>query len=151
AEEPPALLMLSATPYSLFTRRWEEEAGASHRSQFFELVEFLYGGDADARRKRSECEAAFLSLETELRKGQTCSDQAKTAKGQVEELLRPVMARTERASHQDGWVDFDTKEFPAPIIPGDLSVFKHLTGCFGDAHRAGAVPYWTSIPLPMQT
>ena len=62
--DPPALLLLSATPYRLFTRRWEEEAGTSHRSEFFELVEFLYGADMEAKRKRSQAEAAFSRLET---------------------------------------------------------------------------------------
>jgi hypothetical protein len=151
SDDPPALLLLSATPYRLFTRRWEEEAGPSHRSEFFELVEFLYGGDADARKKRGACEAAFLHLETELRKGQAGSDEAKTARRQVEALLCPIMSRTERASHHDGWDAFETRALRAPVASEDLSVFKHLTRCFDDVHRAGAVPYWTSIPLPMQT
>ena len=39
----------------------------------------MYGGDSDARKKRSECEAAFQRLETELRKGQAGSNEAKSA------------------------------------------------------------------------
>lgn len=148
---PPALLLLSATPYRLFTRRWEEEAGSSHRSEFFELVEFLYGGDAAAQQKRRQCENFFVQLESELRKGQPTSPEAKQARLKVEELLCPIVARTERASHEKGWDDFNTELVLAPIAPEDLSVFKHLSRSFDDAHRSSAVPFWTSIPLPMQT
>ena len=148
---PPALLLLSATPYRLFTRRWEEEAGFSHRSEFFELLEFLYGNDSAAVEKRKRCEHAFMELEAELRKGQPGSAEAKLARLKVEELLCPVVARTERASHDDGWDHFQTNCLAAPVATEDLAIFKHLSRSFDDAHRANAVPYWTSIPQPMQT
>lgn len=151
SDEPPALLLLSATPYRLFTRRWEEESGASHRAEFFELVEFLYGGDAEAKRKRKLAEEAFSKLETELRKGQPTSEEAQAARVEVESLLCPIISRTERASHDDGWDHFETQSVQAPVALEDLTVFKHLSRSFDDTHRPNAVPYWTSIPLPMQT
>lgn len=150
-ENPPALLMLSATPYRLFSRRWEDEGGTSHRSQFFELIEFLYGGDNRAKKKRGDSEVAFQALEGELRKGHTKSDGAKIARTQIEQLLRPIMARTERASHEDGWTELHTEQLPADLHGADMRVFKHLSDSFQPNHRASAVAYWTSIPLPMQT
>jgi len=120
--DPPALLLLSATPYRLFTRRWEEEAGPSHRSEFFELVEFLYGGDSAAQGKRKQCEDAFIQLETELRKGQPTSIGAEQACVQIEEQLCPIVARTERASHPEGWDYFHTEYLSAPIVTDDLSI-----------------------------
>lgn len=150
-DNPPALLLLSATPYRLFSRRWEDEAGSSHRSEFFELVEFLYGGDTAAKEKRKKCEDGFFALETELRKGCPKSHDATMARAEIEDLLRPIMARTERASHDDGWVELHTEKIPATISRQDLAVFKHLCDSFEDNHRSSAVPYWTSIPLPMQT
>ena len=151
AKEPPALLLLSATPYRVFTRRWEEETGPSHREEFFDLVEFLYGSDSDAKRRRGECEDAFLSLERELRKGRPVSPEATAARQAVEALLCPIIARTERASHENGWDHFHTQSLPAPIAGEDIGVFKHLSGSFAEDQRSSAVPYWTSIPLPMQT
>jgi hypothetical protein len=150
-QNPPALLLLSATPYRLFTRRWEEETGASHRNEFFDLIEFLYGSDSDAKRKRGECENAFVFLENELRKGRPMSPEAADARQAVEALLCPIIARTERASHENGWDHFLTESLPAPITREDITVFKHLSGSFTDDQRSSAVPYWTSIPLPMQT
>lgn len=155
-KSPPALLLLSATPYRLFTRRWEEEAGTSHRSEFFELIEVLFGGDGKgsdraAANKRNDCEDAFLQLESELRKGRPGSEESQGARRNIENLLCPIIARTERASHDDGWEEFRTEPLPTPIAAEDLLVFKHLNLCFDDAHRHSSVPYWTSIPLPMQT
>jgi len=151
SDEPPALLLLSATPYRLFSRRWEEESGTSHRAEFFELVEFLYGGDAEAKRKRKHAEVAFSRLEAELRKGHPTSVEAKAARNDVESLLCSIISRTERASHDDGWEHFETQSVQAPLASEDLTVFKHLSRSFDDTHRPHAVPYWTSIPLPMQT
>ncbi|QGM99979.1 helicase-related protein [Methylocystis parvus] len=151
SDDPPALLLLSATPYRLYARRWEEETGTSHRAEFFELVEFLYGGDAAAKRKRKQAEEAFSKLETELRKGQPTSAEARAARNEVESLLCPIVSRTERASHDDGWDHFETRPVQAPVAPEDLTVFKHLSRSLDDTHRPDAVPYWTSIPLPMQT
>lgn len=150
-EVPPSLLMLSATPYQLFSRRWEEESGTSHRSQFFELIEFLYGNQRLAKKKRSACEAAFQVLESELRKGEAASDRSSQARAGIERLLRPIMARTERASHPDGWTEFTTVPVASPIQSEDLRLFSHLSDSFAEHHRSSAVEYWTSIPLPMQT
>lgn len=148
---PPALLMLSATPYRLFSRRWEDEAGSSHRSEFFELIEFLYGGDARASKKRRECEQAFEQLEHELRKGEFGSDDTLAARRRVEDLLRPIMARTERASHPAGREEAHTELLSAEVAGDDLKVFKNLSDSLHERHRSGAVSYWSSIPLPMQS
>jgi len=151
SDSPPALLLLSATPYRLYSRRWEEETGATHRDEFFDLAEFLYGGDNEAKRKRKLAEDAFSKLEAELRKGQPTSAEAQAARNEVESLLCPIISRTERASHRDGWDHFETQPVPAPVADKDFAVFKHLSRSFNDTHRSSAVPYWTSIPLPMQT
>ena len=149
-EDPPSLLLLSATPYRLYSRRAEEASSSSHRVEFFELVEFLYGGTPQAKKKRQACEDAFATIETELRKGNPGSGTARKAKIRAEELLREVMVRTERASHP-GWEKEETCSLKAPVAAEDLIIFKHTSRSFSDSHRASAVPYWTSIPLPMQT
>lgn len=150
-ENPPALLLLSATPYRLYARRAEEAVGESNRGEFFELVEFLYGGTPQAWEKRAVCENAFAVLEGELRKGEPGSAAAQRARNDIEELLRKIMARTERASHSVGWEEHVTEALTAPIHTADLGVFKQTSRSFQEIHRASAVPYWTSIPLPMQS
>ena len=150
-KDPPALLLLSATPYRLYSRRAEAASSNSHRAEFFELVEFLYGGTPQAKEKRQACESAFTTIEAELRKGKPGSDAAHQARVRAEALLREVMVRTERSSHPIGLEEENTGSLPAPVTADDLIIFKHTSRSFSDRHRSLAVPFWTSIPLPMQT
>ncbi len=151
SQAPPALLLLSATPYRLYSRRVEEASGSSHHAEFFELVEFLFGGTSKAKKKRRSCEEAFATIESELRRGDPGSEAARTARLRAEELLRQVMVRTERSSHPLGRAEETTRPLESPITAEDLVIFKHMSRCFSDSHRSSAVPYWTSIPLPMQS
>jgi hypothetical protein len=157
---PPGLLLLSATPYRLFTRRWEDAQGSDHHAEFFDLIEFLYGGDETAKQKRAECEAGLAELQQELRRGQPNSEQANEIRIRVETLLHPIIARTERAaylvthhlitgSHEGTHEGF--YHLPAKLHPDDLKIYRHLSDSFADEHQASAVAYWTSIPLPIQT
>ena len=151
-ENPPALLLLSATPYRLYSTSAEEASGASHRPEFFHLIEFLYGNNDKAKAISSRCKDAFAKLETALRKSDQDTVEMLEAKKAVEQILRPVMARTERfnldtTSHDDR----ETELLLASVTAEDLTVFKHLHRSLDPDHRATAVPYWTSIPLPMQS
>ncbi len=150
-KQRPSLLLLSATPYRLYARRWEDETGTLHHAEFFQLVEFLYGNDTYAAQQRQSCETAFRRLADELRTGQPHSDVAHQARAEVEEILRPIIARTERASHAAGWIEQKTITLDAPLQTYDLEVFRHLSDSLQQQHRATAVHFWTSIPLPMQT
>lgn len=145
------LLLLSATPYRLYSSRWEDNNDQSHRSDFFNLVEFLYGGDESAAAFRRQCEQAFDQLEQELRLGRPDSDEAARARTDAELLLRPIMARTERADFDGGHVAYDTNELETILDPADLKVFRHLSLSLDPNHRTSAIPFWHSIPLPMQT
>jgi hypothetical protein len=148
---PPALLLLSATPYRLYSRRWEDAQGNSHHAEFFDLIEFLYGRGDLARQRRAECEASLTELEKELRRGYPDSQAAQTARDQVELILRPIIARTERASCLSRDADNRLVPLRAEIEPDDLKIYCHLSQSFSDHHRSSAVYFWTSIPLPMQT
>jgi hypothetical protein len=57
-----------------------------------------------------------VKLETELRKGQPTSAEVQAARNEVESLLCPIISRTERASHDDGWDHFETQ--PGQSIRG---------------------------------
>jgi hypothetical protein len=48
---PPAILLLSATPYRLSSTRWEETKGALAHTELLELIEFLAGHRARERAK----------------------------------------------------------------------------------------------------
>lgn len=148
-KSPPGLLLLSATPYRLYSSRWEDES-SSHHQEFFGLVEFLYGGGEVGSQKRSDCEAAFQKLQYELRKGLPNSEEAVASKRRIEALLRPIIARTERNLHDDDASANETQKISAKIKSEDLLIYKNLSISLASQHKSSAVPFWTSIPMPMQ-
>jgi hypothetical protein len=89
------LLLLSATPYTLYVRRGES---SSCHEEFYDLIAFLHG--SKGKEVRSECQSRFAQLEELIRKRKWASPDSRAIKDRLEELLTPVMARTERASHK---------------------------------------------------
>ncbi len=146
-----ALMLLSATPYRLFSRRHEDDTEQSHHSEFFKLLGFLSGNGERGKRIRNECREAFTALELSIRRGELDSESAQCARKRIQSLLRPLMSRTERASHDHGWDNARTESLSADLHPSELGIFKQFANSLKDDHRPHAVPYWTSIPLPMQT
>ena len=148
---PPGLLLLSATPYKPYARRWEEADGGAHRTEFLQLVGFLYGNGVKAKSKRSDCEAAFQLMENELRLGRLKSNKSAAAKAQIEAILRPIMSRTERMAHPEGSRTSSVLSWPADLHGKDLQSYKNLAVSFRDSDKSWAVPYWNSVPIPLQT
>lgn len=146
-----ALLLLSATPYSLYSRRWDDEVGNTHHAEFFELVQFLNGGGPRGKVKRNACEAAFGEFAVELQKGDFNAERAIQARSRIESVLRPVMSRTERSLLHRRKNGYETLAQPAPIAEPDLKVFRHFVRSLLPEHCGDSVAYWSSIPLPMQT
>ena len=146
-----SLLLLSATPYRLYAGNRDIDVGVSHHDEFFELVEFLYGGDDAAKDKREKCQKLFADLQISIRRSELDLVQTENLREWVQQLLRPVMSRTERASHDDGWSDQETTNEPAPLIAEDIRVYRHFAQSVNRWKATAAVPYWISIPLPAQT
>ncbi len=149
--EKTALLMLSATPYELYTRNRDVSDGEPHHSQFFKLVEFLYGGGAVAKTKCSRCQDLFAELQTSIRRKDLNVATTADLRTQIQDILQPIMSRTERASHEDGWSEHSISHKSAPLSESDIRVYCHLAESLIGCHAGSAVPYWTSIPLPAQT
>lgn len=150
-DEGSALLMLSATPYSLQTSREEDADGSSHHEQLLDLVDFLYGRGSLGKAKVEACRQAFGLLEASLHKGDCDVNAARKAVSDVESLLRPVMARTERLMHPHGKDDGHTLLPKAPLVAADLQSFRHFNESLDERDRTYAASYWSSIPMPMQT
>ncbi|WP_129125923.1 DEAD/DEAH box helicase family protein [Geomonas oryzae] len=139
------LLLLSATPYTLYARRGDN---ISHHAQFHELIEFLYGPKGKGIRKQAE---DLLSiLEEKIVKNKWKTKEAGEIRDQIEALLSPVIGRTERISHALTNSEFVLDEKKGSLHPSDLQIFRHLAECYSK-HQSAAVPYWQSIPMPIQT
>ena len=149
----PAILLLSATPYRLFSETWETSAGEQPHKELFGIVEFLGGPKA-----RRDTEELFHRFGAILRRIANTPDQpldsslvdtAREVRAQIEGKLRPLIARTERHGTSD--VDGQGTLLPDhSLVPVDLRVFRHFANAVSCKFRTSAVPYWLSVPLPAQ-
>ena len=149
------VLLLSATPYHQYVTRKQESQGLKPRSEFIELISFLFG-------ERSRQPAAIQDELDEFRKEMVSPSpntvRLEELKATLERRLRPVMSRTERPHVLNAKRRAD---IVATVGTEDLRVFtnwverlRQSTQSEAQCRRLNltsfAVPYWFSIPLPAQ-
>lgn len=155
-ENRPAILLLSATPYRLQRLDHGEIPGGRY-SHFIQLVRFLHGqsGAGLAEDAEAAIEAHHHALSRRDDIDAALADVA-AAKRSLEASLRPVIARTERATAISGEL-FERRENVAPIEAGDLITFRHLAHAVDVAKkskrapRSWVQPLWSSVPYPAET
>lgn len=147
------LLLLSATPYRLQRLDHGEIPGGRYE-HFVQLVRFLYGAAGVDEADRAEI-AIYAHHRALSRRDDAAAALAEVAgaKRELEGLLRPVIARTERATAIGGEL-FSRCDNVAHIESGDLVTFRHLARTV--ARRKGALrswvqPLWSSVPYPAET
>lgn len=151
-DEAPALLLLSATPYRL-QRLDRGEIPGGRYGHFVQLVRFLYGRVGAAL--VAEIETAISAHHAALaRRDDAAAALAAIAdaKRALEALLRPVIARTERATAIPGEL-FERHDRPTEIEPRDLVTFRHLARAVdkkAKAMRSWVQPLWSSVPYPAE-
>lgn len=129
------VLLLSATPYSPFTRA--EEAEDNHYADFMRTVGFLTDHDAtEVGRVRATLEKYRAAL--------IAGDDATSSAHDVRAALLPYMTRSERPHITDGFV---VRDLPVGSpTPEDIVEFATLRA-FGEQLAAPIdVEYWKSIP-----
>lgn len=147
--EKAGLLLLSATPYRLYTQRWESADGSGY-AEFRALVGDLYRGDGEREAKLECLDLDLRRLRRHVLAGTLNSAEATASREGIRRLLRPVMARTERLSSSTEEWSRDPKLVDAALHAEDVDVFRHLAESLSDHHRSAAVSLWSSIPYPMQ-
>lgn len=152
-----AVLLLSATPYRLYSSRQDEAGGLSHHQDFFQLIRFLFGPNS---KEPEKIERAFIEFGTMMGAKETPDFEllAKT-RNDIQSRLRPALSRTERPNTVQLPSNINSLHPHSEIRTEDLRIFKHWVGRLedGDIGRRGkldllsfAVPYWLSVPLPIQ-
>jgi len=149
----PALLLLSATPYTPYRRYakvlGQDASDSAQSADFFDLISFLAASDT----KATKAKGLFLELSEELRKGDFSSEQAQLIRTSLMGILLPLMSRTERPvllSGKDA-AESATALIDAELRTSDLAQFREMQECFSPTSRDWIVPLWQSVPLPMQT
>ena len=115
-------LLLSATPYKMYSLQSEEEEGESHFEEFKFIVDFLLNDEIKTKEFVEVWNEYSKSL---LQLKEPNWNNIKKAKQKVESLLRSVIARTERVTVSD---DKNTLLRPSPlknliIEPTDIKSF----------------------------
>ena len=138
--EPTRTLLLSATPYRMYTTAGELEG--DHYKDFLDTCLFLYGDPARVERLRDrfrKLRAALTSRDSLYRATAICRD--------VETELRGVMARTERLAatpNRDGMLD--ETEAPTAVNPDDLRAYVRIGGLAEAVAHHEPTEYWKSAP-----
>jgi hypothetical protein len=135
------LLLLSATPYKMYTGSAEDQ---DHYDDFIAVSKFLLNGDEQAVTELQEGLGDFRRGLYRVRHSglQALQD----ARRRVESQLRRVMVRNERGRVVEEELVRDAKDGLVPVGPGDLqdfALFDHV----GEAVDGPApVDYWKSAP-----
>lgn len=149
---PPAVMLLSATPYRLRRLSGEDVHPVEHYRALIDLAGFLTG----SAEVKDRVEAAMRAYQDALHApggAQAVVAAVRSAKTALESLLRPVVARTERALVHEADL-FDRPFVPVAPDVRDLQVFRHFAGTVQRAParlRGWAPAMWSSIPYPAQT
>jgi hypothetical protein len=135
------VLLLSATPYKMFTLAEDRElTGDDHYSDFIDTVAFLeLPRDSGTTRRLKTALADFRRLVV------TGGD-PQAAKNDVEELLRKVMCRTERPVSGTADMLMERTDQPRPPTAEDLLGFVALRGIADEVGGELSVEYWKSAP-----
>ena len=138
------VLLLSATPYKMYTLPDEPE-GDDHYRDFVRTVRFL----ADNERAHV-VERELRTMRESLFSGTGIAG-AIDAKANVERELRRVMCRTERLSsteNRDGMLEF--REMPgARLAAEDLRSWQTFDDVARHVDRHDVFEYWRSTPYPL--
>lgn len=144
AQERARILLLSATPYKMYTRAGE---GEDHHEDFLRTVRFLLQDDAQL----GQFKIALREFREALTDGDPAATRLHDAKRTIERILRRVMCRTERlgvSPNRDGMI----KEIIADQLelhPDDIDSYAALDRVARATDSGDTVEIWKSAPLPL--
>jgi hypothetical protein len=146
------VLLLSATPYRL-TRADGGAVPGSRYAHLQHLIRFLYGADQAAANLAAERLGAYHAALARHTDRDAAVTEVLRSKSELEAILRPIMARTERATSLEGEL-FKKERLETSVRRDDLDVFGHFARAVH--HRAPRLnswvqPLWTSVPYPAET
>jgi len=138
---PTRTLLLSATPYRMYTTTDEEDA--DHYADFVSTCSFLFGGD-EARVERLR--RNFFALRTALTSKDGMHEAERICRD-IGEDLRSVMARTERLAatpDRDGMLA--ERDVPVRVEKSDLAAYLRLGDLAEYVEHHEPTEYWKSAP-----
>lgn len=141
-------LLLSATPYKMFSRA--RELDDDHHAEFLGTTDFLL----DDAERSDEMAQAFVDYRHALRRlAADNRDTAVDARDRVQACLRRVMCRTERlgaAGDRNGMLDSQPADpIVAKLDTKDLRSYAELDAVAGEVGSRDVVEFWKSAAFPL--
>jgi len=133
------VLLLSATPYKMYTLAEEAALGEDHHQDFLDTVDFL--GD-DGGVTGAEVAADLADLRTSLIKGQSARDAAR----RLSDRLRRVMCRTERPDLGTYRLLRECRTPADDVRADDFLAYANLRHIAEAVDAPMSVEYWKSAP-----
>ncbi len=145
--EDVKILLLSATPYKMYTLQSDEQD--DHYQDFLRTVEFLLDDRID---ELDQLKAAIDRYRHALfRVGYGVVDDLALIKAQIERILRQVMVRTERLAvtpDRNGMLEDMTRVEDA-ILSSDLASYIHLDRIARAVNAGDQIEHWKSSAYPL--
>lgn len=137
-------LLLSATPYKLYTADAEIETD-DHYQDFLATTRFLLGGDLEREAALKQHLGTFARALKQA--GHQGPGPVVAAKRDVEEILRSVMARTERIpASADRGAMVAEPQVRVSVEPGDIRQYLAADALFQAVGDRDPMPFWKSAP-----
>ena len=143
------VLMLSATPYRMFTQQGRDEE--DHFRDFMRTTRFLFDGSSTPGQGR-DLGGHLEAVRRGLDRGAPVAELVGHQRA-VEQTLRRVMVRTERLAaspDRDGMLRLAPEPERAPLTAADVDSFLHVDGIARQLGSPGVVEYWKSAPYLLQ-
>ena len=143
------VLLLSATPYKMFTLN--EESGENHYVDFERTVKFLLNGRAHEFEQLQNAIAVYREALFRLGIDSNSRNQLHDSKAIIEDILCKVMERTERLAVSTDRNGMLAESIEAQNLVGfrDLVSFVYLDQISSDLNVEDQVEYWKSSSYPL--
>ena len=138
------VLLLSATPYKMYTCDSDVDETENHYDDYLKTLRFLFRSNEDCVSEVEHCTKAYRDSLSED------GDRWIETKANLEKLLKRVMCRTERVAL--------TREFDAmikevcvklPLQASDLKEAPKLDALARYLEADNVIPYWGSVPYAL--
>ena len=144
-------LLLSATPYRMFTRA--HELDGAHHEDFIATTRFLMNGDRNPERVERLQNAMRGYRRALINLSEDGPEPVREAREAVESELRRVMCRTERlgvSNDRDGMLDASPDDqIEAKLTRKDLNAFRELDRVARENETRDVLEFWKSSPYPL--
>lgn len=143
-QETARVLLLSATPYKMYTLPEESEEQDDHYADFLRTARFLMGAEQTAAFQRELSDFRHVLLDI----GAAPPPTVRRHRSKVEKRLRRVMSRTERlavASDRNGMLA-ERPFVGATLEVGDLRAYLAADVVSRRLGTGDALEYWKSAP-----